>query len=68
MDIVYRAVHTESLYKTDHVLYYKSIRTVPRPSHLDTRFRGLPVSSCKCWDGSQDSKLLLRASHAALPI
>jgi hypothetical protein len=31
-------------------------------------FLAFPVSSIKCWDGSQDSNLLLQASHAALPI
>ena len=29
-------------------------------------FLGFPVSKSKCWDGSQDSKLLLHASHVAL--
>ena len=30
-------------------------------------FLGFPVSKSKCWDGSQDSKLPLHASHVALP-
>ena len=29
-------------------------------------FLGFPVSKSKCWDGSQDSKLPLHASHVAL--
>ena len=28
---------------------------------------GFPVSLWKCWDGSQDSRLPLHASHVALP-
>jgi hypothetical protein len=28
---------------------------------------GFPVSNSKCWDGSQNSKLPLHASHVALP-
>jgi hypothetical protein len=39
----------------------------PATGHLGTDFSGLPVSKRECWDGSQDSKLLLRASHVALP-
>ena len=31
-------------------------------------FLGFPASISKCWDGSQDSKLPLHASHVALPI
>jgi len=30
-------------------------------------FLGSPVPKSKCWDGSQDSKLPLHASHVALP-
>jgi hypothetical protein len=30
-------------------------------------FLGFPVSISECWDGSQDSKLPLHASHVALP-
>jgi len=30
-------------------------------------FLGIPVPKSKCWDGSQDSKLPLHASHVALP-
>jgi hypothetical protein len=40
---------------------------VPATSHLDTGFLGFPVSISECWDGSQDSKLPLHASHVALP-
>ena len=28
---------------------------------------GFPVTTNECWDGSQVSKLLLHASHVALP-
>jgi len=38
------------------------------PKNLYTRILGFPVSISKCWDGSQDSKLPLHASHVALPI
>jgi len=34
------------------------------PQH---RFLAFPVSKSKCWDGSQNSKLPLHASHVALP-
>jgi hypothetical protein len=37
----------------------------PATGYLDTGFiLGFPVSLSKCWDGSQDSKMLL---HAAFP-
>ena len=39
----------------------------PATGHLDTGFLGFPVSISKRWDGSQDSKLPLHASHVALP-
>jgi len=39
----------------------------PGTGHLDTGFSCFPVSISKCWDGSQDSKLPLHASHVALP-
>ena len=39
----------------------------PATGHLDTSFLGFPVSISKSWDGSQDSKLPLHASHVALP-
>ena len=39
----------------------------PATVHFDTGFLGFPVSISKCWDGSQDSKLPLHASHVALP-
>jgi len=39
----------------------------PATGHLDTGFFfGFPVSESECSDGSQDSKLLLHASHVAL--
>jgi hypothetical protein len=38
----------------------------PATGYLGTVFLGFPVSKNECWDGSQDSKLLLHASHAAL--
>ena len=39
----------------------------PATGHLDTGFSWFPVPRSKCWDGSQDSKLPLHASHVALP-
>jgi hypothetical protein len=39
----------------------------PATGHLDTGFFGFPVSTSECWAGSQVSKLLLHASHVALP-
>jgi len=40
----------------------------PATGHLDTGFSWFPcVYISKCWDGSQDSKLPLHASHVALP-
>ena len=39
----------------------------PATGHLGTYFLGFPVSISECSDGSQDSKLLLHASHLALP-
>ena len=44
-----------------------SIRKVLRPATSSQVFLGFPVSISKCWDGSQDSKLPLHASHVALP-
>jgi hypothetical protein len=44
-----------------------SIQKVLRPATLAQVFLGFPVSTRKCWDDSQDSKLLLNASHVALP-
>ena len=38
----------------------------PATGHLDTGFFGFPSLKSKCWDGSQDSKLPLHASHVAL--
>ena len=40
-------------------------RSRDRPSRQV--FLGFPVPKSKCWDGSQDSKLPLHASHVALP-
>ena len=39
----------------------------PATGHLDTGFLGFPVSTSECSDGSPVSKLLLHASHVALP-
>ena len=53
-------------------LVFPSFLSFPLSS-LDTGFSwtqvflGFPVSINKCWDGSQDSKLPLHASHVALP-
>jgi hypothetical protein len=44
-----------------------SSRKVLRPATSGKVFLGFPVSKCECWDGSQDSRLLLHASHVALP-
>ena len=44
-----------------------SIRKVLRPATSTQVFLGFPVPKSKCWDGSQDSKLPLHASHVALP-
>ena len=44
-----------------------SIRKVLRPATSAQVFLGFPVSKSKCSYGSQDSKLLLHASHVALP-
>jgi hypothetical protein len=38
----------------------------PATGHLGTGFLGFPVSKSECPDGSQDSQLLLHASHVAL--
>ena len=46
---------------------YVSIRKVLRPATSTQVFLGFPVSISKCWDGSQDSKLPLHASHVAHP-
>jgi hypothetical protein len=45
-----------------------SIRKVLRPATSAQVFLGFPASKSECWDSSQDSKLLLHASHVALPI
>jgi hypothetical protein len=42
-------------------------RKVLRPAISTQVFLGFPVSISKCWDGSQDFKFPLRASHVALP-
>ena len=44
-----------------------SIRKVLRPATSAQVFLAFPVSKSECWDGSQDSQLLLHASHVALP-
>ena len=44
-----------------------SIRKVLRPATSAQVFLGFPVSKSDCRDSSQDSKLLLHASHIALP-
>jgi len=44
-----------------------SIRKVLRPATSTQVFLNFPVPKSKCWDGSQDSKLPLHASHVALP-
>ena len=44
-----------------------SIRKVLRPATSTQVFLGFPVSTSECCDGSQFSKLLLHASHVALP-
>jgi hypothetical protein len=44
-----------------------SIRKVLRPATSAQVFLGFPVSVSECWDGSQDSKLLLHDSYVALP-
>jgi len=38
-----------------------------RPATTTQVFLDFPVSISKCWDGSQDSKLPLHASHVVLP-
>ena len=37
------------------------------PATSTQAFLGFPVSASECWDGSPVSKLLLHASHVALP-
>ena len=44
-----------------------SIRKVLRPATSTQVFLGFPVPKSECWDGSQDSKLPLHASHVARP-
>jgi len=44
-----------------------SIRKVLRPATSTQVLLGFPVSTSECSDGSPVSKLLLHASHAALP-
>ena len=51
----------------DGLLARSRIRKVLRPATSTQVFLGFPVSTSKCWDGSQVSKLLLHASHVALP-
>jgi len=44
-----------------------SIRKVLRPATSTQVVLGFPVSTSECSDGSPVSKLLLHASHVALP-
>ena len=44
-----------------------SIRKALQPATSTQGFLGFSVSTNECWDGSQVSKLLLHASHVALP-
>jgi hypothetical protein len=50
-----------------HTLVAGLLRKVLRPATSAQAFLGFPVSKSECWDGSQDSKLLLHSSHVALP-
>ena len=43
------------------------VRKVLRPATSTQVFLGFPVSMSKCWDGTQDAKLSLHASHVAPP-
>jgi hypothetical protein len=43
-----------------------NIRKVLRPATSTQAFLGFLASKSECWDGSQDSKLPLEASHVAL--
>jgi len=52
---------------TETVRFTISIRKVLRPAISAQVLLGFTVSTSECWDGSQDSKLLLHASHVALP-
>jgi len=45
-----------------------SIWNVLRPATSTQVFLGFPASISKCWDGSQDPKMPLHASHVALLI
>ena len=54
-----------TLSNTSSFLTWMSIHSLPATSAQV--FLGFPVSISKCWDGSQDSKLPLHASHAAFP-
>jgi len=49
------------------VLAEVSIRKVLRPATSTQGFLGFPVSVSECSDGSPVSRLLLHASHVALP-
>ena len=43
------------------------VRKVLRPATSTQVFLGFPVSVSKCWDGTQDAKLPLHASHVVPP-
>jgi len=45
----------------------KGSEKVLRPAISTQVLLGFPAPKSKCWDGSQDSKLPLHASHVALP-
>ena len=67
-------MYTEEGYSFSRTMYvartccwsrlYVSIRKVLRPAISAQVLLGFPLSISECWDGSQDSKLLLHASHA----
>ena len=54
-------------FRTSVTFFLVNIRKVLRPVTSTQVFLGFAVSKTKCWDGSQDSKLPLHASHVALP-
>ena len=68
MCIVVLCVYCCLTYFSCRTAGYKSVfgRSCDRPPRPQV-FLGFPVSIRKCWNGSQDSKLPLHASHVALP-
>ena len=64
---------TFSYFKANYAIYnvflfcFCQRHLVLRPANSTQTFLGIPVSTSECWDGSQVSKLLLHASHVALP-